>query len=724
MNRPDLYHRGKRLELTKRIGQGGEGEVYRLPGEARKAVKVYTGARDPEREAKVKTMVQVGLAQTSSLVAFPEDIVTSRSGEFAGFIMRLVEGFRPVHELYGPKSRKIHYPKVDYRFLVRAAANTARAVAQVHSSKCVIGDLNHSGILVSHDATVALIDADSFQLHVDGRTYHCLVGVPDFTPPELQGRSLKGIVRTHAHDNFGLGVAIFQLLFMGRHPYAGRQQGSDWTLEQLIAQNQFAYARTRKVNVAPPGVVATLDDLPAEVANAFERTFGQDPQQRPGPAEWIGLLQGLEGRLSRCAASSVHFYPTAAKSCPWCKMERASGAILFLPPLAAAAAATIGVGDFDIEKAWIAIKAVVIPESQNLVPKLPPLAANPSEEAVAAKGAGSSNKLIGAVIVLTAVVLFAAYPRGYILWILILLFGLGRFKQTPVDPKPWQAKYTEVNTRWDEALTRWQAALGINQLRTLKADLERAVTEYRGLSAAKTQAVARLQTERQSRQLNEFLDRYLIRRASISGIGPAKTTTLASFGIESAADVTRGAVMAVPGFGPVTTEKLLRWRASYERRFIYNPAPQPADIQAQTRIENEFAAKAAALAKRISGGQVEIAHLANTVQTRLSTQDNGLHAIAAHRAQLDADLEFLGITKPALQRRAAAPATPQYRYSQPQAPQPQPVYQQPRAPAQPAGVTCPSCGAPMVRRTARRGYRRGKQFWGCSRYPTCRGKRP
>ena len=436
------------------------------------------------------------------------------------------------------------------------------------------------------------------------------------------------------------------------------------------------------------------------------------------------MLQGLEARLSRCAASSVHFYPTAAKGCPWCKMERASGAILFLPPLFAAAAATIGIGDFDVEKAWLAIKAVVIPESQNLVPKLPPLAATPSEEARTARDSGAFDKLIGAAIVLAAVGLFAVYPRAFIVWILVLLYGVSRFNKASFDPKPWRAKYAEVNTRWDEALTRWQSALGINQLRALKADLERSVMEYRGLSAAKAQALARLQNERQSRQLGEFLDRFLIRRASISGIGSAKTITLASFGIESAADVTSGAVMAVPGFGPVTTEKLLRWRASHERKFVYNPAPQPADIQAKTRIESEFAAKAAALAKRIAGGQVEIVHLANTLRTRLGTEDNGLHAVAAHRAQLDADLEFLGVTKPALQRRAATPVTSQHSYSQPQAHQPRPVYQPPRAPAQPAGITCPSCGAPMVRRTARRGYRKGKQFWGCSRYPKCTGTRP
>src|SRR6266436_2560720 len=122
----EFYVAGKRLELAKRIGKGGEGEVYLLSAEPKKAVKVYTGKRDDSREAKVKAMVRLGLARTSSLVSFPEEIVTLRSGSFAGFSMRLIEGYRPIHELYGVKSRKIYYPKADYRFLLRAATNTAR----------------------------------------------------------------------------------------------------------------------------------------------------------------------------------------------------------------------------------------------------------------------------------------------------------------------------------------------------------------------------------------------------------------------------------------------------------------------------------------------------------------------------------------------------------------------------------------------------------------------
>lgn len=36
----------------------------------------------------------------------------------------------------------------------------------------------------------------------------------------------------------------------------------------------------------------------------------------------------------------------------------------------------------------------------------------------------------------------------------------------------------------------------------------------------------------------------------------------------------------------------------------------------------------------------------------------------------------------------------------------------------PEGVTCPDCGAPMQTRRSVNGA-----FWGCSRYPTCRGTR-
>jgi len=45
------------------------------------------------------------------------------------------------------------------------------------------------------------------------------------------------------------------------------------------------------------------------------------------------------------------------------------------------------------------------------------------------------------------------------------------------------------------------------------------------------------------------------------------------------------------------------------------------------------------------------------------------------------------------------------------------------APELSADSSCPTCSSPMVIRTARRGKNAGSSFWGCSRFPKCRGTR-
>jgi len=41
----------------------------------------------------------------------------------------------------------------------------------------------------------------------------------------------------------------------------------------------------------------------------------------------------------------------------------------------------------------------------------------------------------------------------------------------------------------------------------------------------------------------------------------------------------------------------------------------------------------------------------------------------------------------------------------------------------PSHPVCPRCGSAMVLRTARRGANSGNQFWGCTKFPTCKGTR-
>jgi len=55
------------------------------------------------------------------------------------------------------------------------------------------------------------------------------------------------------------------------------------------------------------------------------------------------------------------------------------------------------------------------------------------------------------------------------------------------------------------------------------------------------------------------------------------------------------------------------------------------------------------------------------------------------------------------------------------APAAKPVPQQVLSVQTQTAPACPKCGSAMVMRTARKGANAGGQFWGCSRYPECRG---
>jgi DNA-binding helix-hairpin-helix protein with protein kinase domain len=165
---------GRRLTLGPLLGKGGEGAVHDIAEAPDLAAKTYNKGKGKERQNKIQSMVMSRLHVSSEYVAFPIDTLKSPGGEFLGFTMKKVNGFKSVHDLYGPASRKAEFPSADSKFLLRAAINLASAVGSIHAAGCVIGDINHSGILVSNKALVTLIDSDSFQYRSPSMLYRCL----------------------------------------------------------------------------------------------------------------------------------------------------------------------------------------------------------------------------------------------------------------------------------------------------------------------------------------------------------------------------------------------------------------------------------------------------------------------------------------------------------------------------------------------------------------------
>ena len=221
---------------------------------------------------------------------------------------------KEVHELYGPGSRRIHFPAADWAFLIQAARNCAVAFDAVHRGGpgIAMGDVNASNVFVTPKALVRLLDCDSYQITAGGQSFPCGVGVPLFTPPELQGQSLRAVVRTHNHDRFGLAVLIFQLLFVGRHPFCGVPlPGKDLQIPGAIKEFQFAFSRAAaQLKVAPPPNSPRLDIVPAEVAGLFERAFSRQSVQagvRPAGHEWAVALGALLKQLKTCTVPGHKF---------------------------------------------------------------------------------------------------------------------------------------------------------------------------------------------------------------------------------------------------------------------------------------------------------------------------------------------------------------------------------------------------------------------------------
>lgn len=711
------YLDGAPLLLGKQIGRGGEGIVYLASSYPGTAIKIYTGPENAQREAKVSSMVKYKLAEKTSLVAFPKGIVKTKAGSFVGLAMNLVMGHRPLHEAYEPKSRKIHFPNADYRFLIRVAANVARAVGQVHQTTCVIGDINHSGILVSNDATVAIIDADSFQFEENGKHFPCLVGVPDFTPPELQGKSLNGVVRTKHHDYFGLAVAIFQLLFMGRHPYAGRHPDQNISLEQAIERNLFAYSRLRKTQMTPPASIVTLDDFPSDVANDFERAFGVDSLSRPNPAKWVEILTRLESQLNRCEVNPMHYYPSNGKSCPWCRMEYTSGAVLFIAPISMSSATYTIHPNMSIDKIWAEIKNISIPQVNYINSKLPASSiGSPSQDAQQSISSLQGVKLLSVVGVVAAVCAWAYAPTLFIIWLIGIIFCLSQFSNASINNSKWIDRYKKADNAFNDALVVWQQRSGVAKLYEIRFSLEGSANELRNLAVLESQAINQLKSDHRKNQLLNYLDQFLLSRATIPGIGSSKKIVLASFGIETAADINKSDIMEIPGFGEATATKLLAWREVHERKFVYNPKVSSMDIKTQAKIESEFKKKSDVLVNRITSSFMEFRQTLNQVQGRIASSDSRLNQLAIARAQVEVDLKFLGISKPAcISKQPVSSVTGSKSTNN--------SYQGVSTSATNA-MKCDRCGSVMVRRIARRGRNVGNSFWGCSRYPRCKSTKP
>jgi DNA-binding helix-hairpin-helix protein with protein kinase domain len=578
MVRTFVNAKGAVIRLGRELNKGGEGSIFEVANDSGRVAKIYHRVPDGPKQAKLKFMASIHSRMLATYSAWPQETLhDAGTGQVIGFLMPKISGRAPIHMLYSPAHRRQKYPKAAWDFLLFVARNTAVAFDTLHDNGHVVGDVNQGNLMVGSDSKVVLIDCDSYQIDAGGELHLCEVGVSHFTPPELQGSSsFKDIQRTFNHDNFGLALIIFHILFGGRHPYSGvplrRNVGE--ALESDIEAYRFAYSDDASSRgIEPPPQSISLSLVPSELQSMFTVAFTESGAQggRPSAKQWITALDALRAHLKTCSASTMHVYPDHLKACPWCLLEQ-KGIIYFID-LGGVDLKALSASKFVLSDVGSAIEAIPAPcpiivpqiKARRVKPRpLPPRIVTGRIVLVRIMVVCASLGLL----VIAPALWFLAIAAGWAGWA-----GAGEVGQSvrTAEKRRRRQHLNAARKEFDACLNRLRTEVGPEGFAAKKQELQRLCRQHKALAEQEKRQIAILHTTAKERQMQKHLERCFIDTAVIKGVGPARKAALRSFGIETAADVHSGKVQTVKGFSAALTRSVVDWKKACESRFVFNP---------------------------------------------------------------------------------------------------------------------------------------------------------
>ena len=651
---------GRPIDLGRKLGAGGEGTVLEVVDQPGAVAKVYHEPVSPSKAAKLRCMVRMGDAKLTQFAAWPQNTLhRSKEGPIVGLLLPKIESSAPIHELYSPAARRLRFPDADWQFLLRVARNCAAAFSTLHERGIVVGDVNQGNVLVASDAMVRLIDCDSFQV-VDGKeVYGCEVGVPHFTPPELQGVNFRDVTRSESHDCFGLAVLVFHLLFMGRHPFAGRFEGAgEMPIEKAIREYRFSFSQRSDGSMSPPPFSMPLSCLPPRIAQLFEVAFAQTTAEKPRPAArlWVGFLNELEKHLAACRLDQGHKYWTQLRKCPWCEILDAGGPNFF-ESVAAGKTVAEAPRAFNVEGIWRDIQNVPPPpeewkaewpEGFCITPTLPP---PPSSDLLLLRKLVTGIAFGGAALCLFGLaapgVLFFTIPVSVAFGAWRVLLEVGSHTARIRRQRKGLLRTKESALREAQQLWRDTAAqLGV-EFRERLTELARCVEDYNSLSARVRAELDQLQNNLEQAQRTAYLRQQMIRAEArnIAHLDETLLTVLESYGIETAFDIEVDKLQQVPQISETVAVALWAWRRGVESRFSFNPS-QGIPASETRAVKLRMRRVQARLEDRLSQGATELWQLREQGNKRLAPIESDIGRGQFEVVQADADLRILELSRP------------------------------------------------------------------------------
>jgi hypothetical protein len=160
---------------------------------------------------------------------------------------------------------------------------------------------------------------------------------------------------------------------------------------------------------------------------------------------------------------------------------------------------------------------------------------------------------------------------GVVPGLLALAGGIVANAFVPRELKKLRETRAQAERSWRSIEDAWSKQPGNAKFLQLKSELGGQIQALTDLPNEEKRQLQKLALSIKEAQLRRHLDRYLLVNAKINKIGSGRKAVLASFGVQTAADIEQHRISAIQGFGPALVSSLVAWRQSVEGRFVFNP---------------------------------------------------------------------------------------------------------------------------------------------------------
>ncbi len=308
--------------LAKKIGAGGQGEVWLVEG-GRRIVKLLTLRSDAEalrrQFAFVRRLDLAGLHVARPIAVLKPPHV----GYVAEFLSDMVS-IKALMAVQGSDLLRWYIDTGGLRRRLRLLAHAGEALHGLHARGVVYADVSHNNVFVSgptHAIEAWLIDLDNLSHESD---HQRPIYTPGYGAPEVVAGSAGC---TSLSDAWAFAVLVWHTLTL-THPFIGdlvNDGEPELEGEAFASRLPWVGHSSDDRNRCSTGLPANLV-LAGRLMELARKTFEggiTDRKRRTSVSDWVDRLHAAADQTVACPGCAGSYFVTE-ETCPWCPEPRPS----------------------------------------------------------------------------------------------------------------------------------------------------------------------------------------------------------------------------------------------------------------------------------------------------------------------------------------------------------------------------------------------------------------